>query len=51
MKLKKGIFCFSNNLPLQSWTLKFCNHDISKSITARSFKLDQLVEDDIKITC
>ena len=23
-------------LPLQIWTLKICNHDISKTITARS---------------
>ena len=33
-------------LPLQIWTLKICNHDISKTITARSFKLGQLIEDD-----
>ena len=36
----------SNYLPLQIWTLKIGNHDISKSITARSFKLGQLIEDD-----
>ena len=24
--------------------MQFCNHDISKSITAKSFKLDQLIE-------
>ena len=40
------LFYFSNYLPLQIWTLKICNHDISKSITARSFKLGQLIEDD-----
>ena len=30
----------------QIWTLKICNHDISKTITARSFKLGQLIEND-----
>ena len=45
--LKKKIFYFFlNYLPLQIRTLKICNHDISKSITARSFKLGQLIEDD-----
>ena len=45
--LKKKIFLFfSNYLPLQIWTLKIFNHDISKTITARSFKLGQLIEDD-----
>ena len=34
---------------LQIWTLKICNHDISKPITARSFKLGQLIEDDEEI--
>ena len=43
---KKLFYFFSNNLPLQIWTLKICNHDISKTITARSFKLGQLMEDD-----
>ena len=46
---KKVILFFSNYLPLQIWTLKICNHDISKTITARSFKLDQLIEDDEQI--
>ena len=50
MKIKKKkVFYFSNYLPLQIWTLKFCNHDISKTITARSFKLGQLIEDDEQI--
>ena len=40
------LFFFSNYLPLQIRTLKICNHDISKTITARSFKLGQLIEDD-----
>ena len=43
---KKVILIFLNYLPLQIWTLKICNHDISKTITARSFKLGQLIEDD-----
>ena len=43
--LKKVILFFSNYLPLQIWTLKICNHDISKTITARSFKLGQLIAD------
>ena len=50
MKIKeKVILFFSNYLSLQIWTLKICNHDISKSITARSFKLGQLKEDDVEI--
>ena len=47
--LKKIILFFSNYLPLQNWTLKICNHDISKTITARSFKHGQLIEDDEQI--
>ena len=43
---KKLFFFFSIYLPLQIWTLKICNHDISKTITARSLKLGQLIEDD-----
>ena len=43
---KKVILFFSNDLPLQIWTLKICNHDILQTITARSFKLGQLIEDD-----
>ena len=46
LKKKKVNIFFSNYLPLQIWTLKICNHDISKTITARSFKLGQLIEDD-----
>ena len=46
VKIKKNILFFSNYLPLQVRTLKICNHDISKSITARNFKLGQLLEDD-----
>ena len=47
--LKKVILFFSNYLPVQIWTLKMCIHDISKTITARSFKLGQLIEDDEEI--
>ena len=47
--LKKSHLIFSNYLPLQIWTLKFYNHDISKTITARSFKIGQLIEDDEEI--
>ena len=47
MKIKKKVILFFlNYLALKIWTLKICNHDISKSITARSFKLGQLIEDD-----
>ena len=44
--LKKRYFFFKLSPPLQIWTLKICNHDISKTITTRSFKLGQLIEDD-----
>ena len=47
--LKKKLFFFSNYLTLKIWTLKSCIHDISKTITARSFKLGQLIEDDGEI--
>ena len=47
--IKKVILFFSSYLPLQIWTLKICIHDISKTITARSFKLGQLIEDDEEI--
>ena len=47
--LKSVILFFSNYLPMEISTLKICIHDISKTITARSFKLGQLIEDDKKI--
>ena len=48
--LKKSFFVFfSNYLPLQIWTLRICIHDISKTITARSFKLGKDKEIKIKI--
>ena len=47
MKIKeKVILFFSNYLPLQILTVKICIHDSSKTITSRSFKLGQLIEDD-----
>ena len=47
MKIKtKVILLYSNYLPLQIWTSKICDHDISKTIIARNFKLRQLIEDD-----
>ena len=46
MKILKKLLVFSNYVPSQIRTLKICNHDILKSITARSFKLGQLIEDD-----
>ena len=46
---KKVILFFSNYLPLQILTLKICIHNISKTITARSFKLGLLIEDNEKI--
>ena len=47
MKIKKKVILFfSSYLPLQIWTLKICNHEISKTITARSFKLGLLIKDD-----
>ena len=50
MKIRKTVILFFYNyLPLQIWTLKICNHDSSKTITARSFKLGQLIEDDEEV--
>ena len=46
---KKVILFFSNYLPLQIWTLKICIHDISNTITARGFKLGQLIKNDEEI--
>ena len=47
MKIKKKVILFFlNYLPLQIRTLKICNHDISKIITDRNFKLGLLIEDD-----
>ena len=46
MKIKKKYFTFSSNSPLQILALKNCNQDISKIITASSFKHGQLAEND-----
>ena len=47
MKIKKkSYFSFFELSPFAVWTLKICNHDISKTITARSFKLGKLIEDE-----
>ena len=46
---KKSYSIFSNYLPLQIWTFKICNHDISKTITTMNFKLGQLIENDGKL--
>ena len=40
------LFYFFELSPLKIWTLKICNHDISKTITDMSFELGQLIEDD-----
>ena len=41
------LFTFNSFCP--DVTLKICIHDISKTITARSFKLGEQIEDDEKI--
>ena len=43
-RLIGDVVVFSNYLPLQIWTLRICNHYISKIITAWSFKLGQLID-------
>ena len=44
--LKKSYFIFFELSPFSDLDFKICNQDISKTITARSFKLGQLIEDD-----
>ena len=44
--LRKNYLFFFKLSPFADLDLKICNHDISKTITARSFKLGQLIEDD-----
>ena len=45
--LKMNIFLLFFKLSaFADLALKFCNHNISKTIIARSFKLFQLIEDD-----
>ena len=45
MKIEKGYFSFLSYCPLQILALKTCIQDISKTITASSFKLGELIED------
>ena len=40
--IKKVVF--SSYCPLTIWTLKTCNKDISKTITACSYKIGKLIE-------
>ena len=44
--LRKSYYIFFELSPFADFDFKICNHGISKSITARSFKLGQLIEDD-----
>ena len=44
--VEEKVIFYSNYCPFAIWTLKICYQDILKSITARSFKLGQLIEDD-----
>ena len=47
--LKKRLSYFFELSPFADLTLKICIYDISKTITAMSFKLGQLIEDDEEI--
>ena len=44
--LKKVILFFFKLSPFADLDFEICNHDIPKTLTARSFKLGQLIEDD-----
>ena len=44
--LEKKLFYFFELFPFADLDFEVCIHDISKTITARSFKLGQLIEDD-----
>ena len=44
--LRKSDSVFFELSPFADLDFEICNHDISKTITARSFKLGQLIEDD-----
>ena len=44
--LKKSYYIFFELSPFEDLDFKICIHDISKTITARSFNLGQLIEDD-----
>ena len=43
---KKSYFIVFELSPFADLDLKICNHDVSKTITAMSFKLGQLIKDD-----
>ena len=43
---KKSYFIFFELSPFADSDFEICIHDVSKTITARSFKLGQLIEDD-----
>ena len=45
LTFKKSYFIFLSYCLLQMLALKTCNQDISKTITASSFNLVQLIED------
>ena len=62
MKIKEKLFYFYRIIslcrfaktltelcPFEGLKVQICNHDISKTITARSFKLGQLIENDEEI--
>ena len=42
--LNKTVFFYK--CPMQIWTLKICNQNITNTIIGTSFKLGQLIEDD-----
>ena len=47
--LKKCYFIFFELSPFADLDFENCNHDILNTLTARSFKLSQLIEDDEEI--
>ena len=47
---KKSYYNFFELLPFANFGIKTCNNDIFKTITASSFKLGQLIENDKEIT-
>ena len=47
--LIKSYFIFFKLSPFADLDSKICIYDISKTITARSFKLGQLIDDDEEI--
>ena len=49
MKILKKVIFFFELSPFADLDFEIFIHDISKTITARSFKLGQLIEDDDEI--